>query len=71
VEFVGVYDGRYWLKVWNRDPGPRSGAPGYNPSYNLTAVEVLGTITPCQPPFAGTQLRFIPCLGAICRLNTP
>jgi hypothetical protein len=71
VEFVGVYDGRYWLKVWNKDPGPRSGMPGYNPGYNVTVEEVLGTITPCQPPYAGTQLRFIPCLGASCRLNTP
>jgi hypothetical protein len=72
IEFVGIYDGRYWLKIWNKDPGPRSGMPGYNPSYNVAVQEIVnGAINPCQPPYAGTKLSFFSCIGSTCRLPAP
>jgi hypothetical protein len=61
IEFVGIYDGRYWLKVWNKDPGPRSGAPGYNPSYNVAVQEVTSismTATPGPTPYPQGADRF-------------
>jgi hypothetical protein len=61
VEFSGDYDGQYWIKVWNKDPSPRAGAGGYNPSYNV-AVQELGaapTVTPSLPtPFPQGIDRF-------------
>jgi len=61
IEFVGIYDGRYWLKIWNKDPGPRSGAPGYNPSYNVAVQEVTAvsvTATPGPTPYPQGADRF-------------
>ena len=62
IEFTGDYDGRYWLKIWNKDPGPRSGAPGYNPSYNVAVQELVGpltgTATPGPTPYPQGADRF-------------
>lgn len=61
IDFVGDYDGRYWLKIWNKDPGPRSGAPGYNPSYNVAVQEITGitgTATPGPTPYPQGADRF-------------
>ena len=55
IDFTGDYDGPYWIKVWNKDPGPRSGNPGYNPSYNVAVQEIVlpitGTATPGPTPY--------------------
>ncbi len=55
VEFTGDYDGQYWVKVWNKDPSPRSGASSYNPAYNVAVQEIVATtvfttITPTPFP---------------------
>ncbi len=55
VEFSGDYDGQYWVKVWNKDPSPRSGASSYNPAYNVAVQEIVATtvfttITPTPFP---------------------
>jgi hypothetical protein len=51
IDFTAPYEGRYWIKVWNKDTSPRSGAAGYNPSYNLAVQEIAAstTLTPAVP----------------------
>ncbi len=45
VEFSGSYDGRYWIKIWNKDPSPRVGSGTYNPTYNVALLEIGASAT--------------------------
>ncbi len=61
IDFTAPYDGRYWIKVWNKDTSPRTGGAGYNPSYNLAVQEIAAstTVTPAVPtPFPQGIDRF-------------
>lgn len=61
IEFSAPYDGRYWIKIWNKDPSPRTGSSGYNPSYNIAIVEIGASATttvPTSTPFPQGIDRF-------------
>ncbi|BCX05149.1 MAG: hypothetical protein KatS3mg053_3087 [Candidatus Roseilinea sp.] len=47
VIFTGLFDGIYWIKLWNKDQSPRVAGQ----TYNLVVVEIApGTPTPTLPP---------------------
>lgn len=47
VTFTGLFDGIYWIKLWNKDQSPRVAGQ----TYNLVVVELApGTPTPTLPP---------------------
>jgi hypothetical protein len=61
IEFTADYEGRHWLKIWNKDPAPRVGGSGYNPNYNVVVQEIgsSATVTPALPtPFPQGIDRF-------------
>jgi hypothetical protein len=61
IEFTAPYEGRYWIKIWNKDPSPRTGSSGYNPSYNIAIVEIGASATttvPTSTPFPQGIDRF-------------
>jgi hypothetical protein len=49
IIFDAGYDGLHWIKVWNKDPAPRSGSPS-SQRYNISVVELGGTPTPTSTP---------------------